>query len=84
MSHGNADHGVITPRSTFYEQGRFGRMFPTLPPFAADTPTIRQALTEIGQVGGVMDAQDDLSDPITLITDPAKSVNNPNNPTMTA
>ena len=28
-----------------------------------------------------MDAGDDLSDPVTLITDPAKSVNNP---TMTA
>ncbi len=84
MSHGNADNGVTTPRSTFYDQGRFGRMFPTLPPFAADTPTIRQALVEIGQPGGIMDAQDDLSDPITLITDPAKSAHNPNNPTMTA
>src|SRR6266487_3976735 len=31
-----------------------------------------------------MDPGDDLSDPITLITDPAKSVNNPNNPTSTA
>jgi hypothetical protein len=84
MSHGNADNGVTTPRSTFYEQGRFGRMFPTLPPFAADTPTIRQALVEIGQPGRLMDAQDDLSDPISLITDPAKSQHNPNNPTNTA
>jgi hypothetical protein len=31
-----------------------------------------------------MDPGDDLSDPITLITDPAKSVHNPNNPTITA
>ena len=31
-----------------------------------------------------MDAGDDLSDPVTLITDPAKSVHNPDNPTMTA
>ena len=31
-----------------------------------------------------MDAQDDLSDPVTLITDPAKSVHNPNNPHLTA
>jgi hypothetical protein len=31
-----------------------------------------------------MDAGDDLSDPVTLITDPAKSANNPNNPTITA
>ena len=31
-----------------------------------------------------MDADDDLSDPITLITDPAKSLNNPDNPALTA
>ncbi len=84
MGHGNADLGQLTPRSTFYEQGRFGRLFPTLPPFAADTPLIRDALIELGAPGGPMDAGDDLSDPIALITDPAKSVNNPNNPTMTA
>ncbi len=84
MSHGSADLGQLTPRSTFYDQGRFGRLFPTLPPFAADTPSIRAALEEIGAPGGPMDAGDDLSDPITLITDPAKSVDNPNNPAMTA
>ncbi len=84
MSHGNADNGVTTPQSTFYEQGRFGRMFPALPPFSADTPSIRDALVEIGKPGGMMDAQDDLSDPVTLITDPAKSAHNPNNPTLTA
>jgi Animal haem peroxidase len=84
MSHGDADAGQLTPRSTFYDQGRFGRLFPTLPPFAADTPLIRTALTELGAPGGPMDAGDDLSDPITLITDPAKSLHNPNNPTITA
>jgi Animal haem peroxidase len=84
MSHGDADAGQLTPRSTFYDQGRFGRLFPTLPPFAADTPSIRAALAELGAVGGPMDPGDDLSDPITLITDPAKSLNNPNNPTSTA
>jgi Animal haem peroxidase len=84
MSHGHADAGQQTPRSRFYDEGRFGRLFPALPPFAADTPLIRDALTELGAPGGLMDAGDDLSDPVTLITDPAKSVNNPNNPTMTA
>ena len=84
MSHGDVDKGQVTPRSTFYEQGRFGRLFPMLPPFAPDTPSIRDALTELGAPGGPMDADDDLSDPITLITDPAKSHDNPNNPTMTA
>ena len=41
MPHGDADHGVTTPSSTFYDQGRFGRLFPTLPPFASDTPLVR-------------------------------------------
>src|SRR4029453_16059211 len=68
----------------FYDSGRFGRLFPTLPPFASDTPLIRDALAELGSVKGLMDANDDLSDPITLITDPAKNQNNPNNPTLTA
>ena len=84
MAHGTADNGALTPQSTFYAQGRFGRMFPTLPPFSADTPTIRQALVDIGRPGGLMDAGDDLSDPVTLITSPAKSAHNPDNPTMTA
>jgi len=84
MGHGDVDAGHLTPRSTFYDQGRFGRLFPTLPPFAADTPTIREALIELGAPGGPMDPGDDLSDPIALITDPARSVNNPDNPSSTA
>jgi hypothetical protein len=83
MGHGNADIGELTPGQGL-RAGRFGRLFPTLPPFAADTPLIRGALAELGAPGGPMDAADDLSDPISLITDPAKSLHNPNNPTMTA
>ena len=67
----------------FYDQGRFGRLFPTLrrsPP----TPTGPGRARRAGGHGGPMDPGDDLSDPITLITDPAKSANNPNNPTITA
>jgi Animal haem peroxidase len=84
MPHGHAQLGESTPQSVFYDQGRFGRLFSTLPPFAADTPLLRDALSELGAKGGPMDAGDDLSDPVTLITDPAKSAGNPNNPTMTA
>lgn len=84
MPHGHADLGQPTPQSIFYDQGRFGRLFPTLPPFAADTKFVRDALSELGAKGGPMDAGDDLSDPITLITDPAKSTNNPDNPAITA
>src|SRR5512133_2778147 len=84
MPHGHANLGELTPQSVFYDHGRFGRLFPTLPPFAEDTKPIRDALTELGAAGGPMDPGDDLSDPVALITDPAKSVNNPNNPTITA
>ena len=84
MGHGHADLGVATPQSIFYDRGRFGRLFPTLPPFAADTQLMRDALSELGAKDGPMDAGDDLSDPIVLITDPTKSVNNPDNPRMTA
>ena len=84
MSHGSADSGVSTPSSTFYDRGRFGRMFPTLPAFSADTPTIRAALTEIGRAGGLMDADDDLSDPVALVADPTRSARNLNNADLTA
>ena len=70
MPHGDADLGELTPQSVFYDQGRFGQLFPTLPPFAADTPLVRDALTELGAKGGPMDAGDDLSDPITLVATP--------------
>jgi hypothetical protein len=84
MPHGHAALGTRTPRSVFYNQGRFGRLFPALPTFAADTPAVRAALAELGAKGGPMDAADDLSDPISLITDPAKSAGNPDNPALPA
>jgi hypothetical protein len=84
MPHGDADQGVYTPRSTFYDQGRFGRLFPTLPPFASDTPLVRAALSELGRPGGPMDAGDDLSDPIALISQAELSVDNPDNSRLTA
>jgi hypothetical protein len=84
MPHGHAQLGEFTPQSVFYDQGRFGRLFPTLPVFAEDTPFLRDALSELGAKNGPLDARDDLSDPVSLITDPAKSVNNPDNPAMSA
>ncbi len=63
----------------------FGRMFPKLPPFAAAGPALTEALMDIGRPGGILDAKDDLAaGPVRLITDPALSINNPNNPTQTA
>ncbi|MGZ8411719.1 MAG: peroxidase family protein [Gemmatirosa sp.] len=83
--HGNYPRDIVPPRSTYYDAGRFGRMFGNLPPFAPDTPAVRDVLLEIGLAGGIMDAGDDLTaDPVTLITDPAQFRDNPDNPRMTA
>jgi hypothetical protein len=60
-------------------------MFASLPPFALDTPSLRSALKKLGEKGGIMDAGDDLTaHPRDLITNPAHSVKNPDNPDMTA
>ena len=72
----------------------FGRMFPNFPPFAEANDTVRAALIEVGQPGGILDAQDDLAaGPKALIVDPSVNGNptssnpygtNPDNPTMSA
>jgi hypothetical protein len=65
--------------------GAFGRLFPTLPPFAPASDAVKAALIDIAKPGGLLDAKDDLSQgPAALITNPALSVNNPNNMTHTA
>jgi hypothetical protein len=62
----------------------FGRMF-GLPPFADDSEAVRAALTDLGRAGGLLDAHDELgAGPERLITDPALSLNNPNNAAATA
>jgi hypothetical protein len=43
--------GDNPPKSTYYEQGKFGRMFPTLPSFATDTPSVRNARVVSGPMG---------------------------------
>lgn len=63
----------------------FLRMFPLLPTFAPQTDLVRQAVSKMGAVGGIMDAKDDVSDPILSITNPAvHSPLNFDNPNMTA
>ncbi len=68
------------PTSKFHARGKFGRLFPTLAPFASDTAAVRESLRELGKPGGIMDAQDQLfpADPL------APNPNNPDNPNMTA
>jgi hypothetical protein len=76
--------GVVKPvqAANAIPADRFGRMFPTLPKFAAQTKKIEQALMELGKKGGLLDANDNLAaGPVLLITDPMLSENNPNNPT---
>src|SRR5690348_1230700 len=41
--------------------GAFGRLFPTLPPFAPASDAVKAALVDIGKPGGLLDANDDLS-----------------------
>jgi hypothetical protein len=63
----------------------FGRIF-ALQPFADfKAPTLRLALSAMGQRGGVLDAQDPLEvGPVRLITEPALSPSNRDNPNHTA
>jgi hypothetical protein len=62
---------------------RFGRLFPELPPFGGTA--LNDALAELGKKGGVMDAKDNLAlGPVKLITQPAESPDNVDNPKMTA
>lgn len=65
--------------------GTFGRIF-ALPPFADfNAPTLRWALMAMGARGGVLDALDPLeAGPVRLITEPALSPNNVDNPAHTA
>jgi hypothetical protein len=82
--------GENPPQSSFYARGKFGRMFPALPPFAPDTPATRQTLMELGAKGGCMDAADNIdivANPNIardLITKPELSQNNPDNPALSA
>ncbi|GAB3337116.1 heme peroxidase family protein [Larkinella ripae] len=83
--HGALYQDIIPFTSRFYDKGKFGRMFPSLPPFAQDSQKVRDALKDIGKKGGLMDAKDDLTqNPADLITNPALQVNNPNAPVMSA
>jgi hypothetical protein len=76
-----AQHGEATATRS----DRFSRMFEGLPPFADASVRVQSALREMGATGGLLDARDDLSaGPTNLITNPALSVNNPDNPTTTA
>jgi len=80
---------MVNPHPEYQTTGgrpdRFGRMFPTLPSFAQPTQPVKDALLDFGGFGHDLDAKDPLGrPPVELITDPAASANNPDNPNMTA
>lgn len=76
---------AVFPTKPRYVDNVFTRMFPLLPPFAPQTDLVRQAVGKMGAAGGIMDAKDNLSDPILSITNPAVySPLNFDNPSMTA
>lgn len=63
----------------------FTRMFPDLSPFAAQTDGARDRARDLGAKDGLLDAGDNLTDPVRSLTNPAVfSPNNPDNPNMTA
>ncbi len=65
------------PRDARDRANVFTRMFPELPPFAAQTDAARNAARLIGAKGGLLDAQDNLSDPIqSILNQPVFSPNN--------
>ena len=73
------------PEVFVIREDRFGRIFPNLPSFADTSTRLLNALREIGEPGGILDAADDLAaGPVALVANPALSANNQNNPTHTA
>lgn len=96
--HGDYRHGGYhhagRPPGVPQDSSDFGRMFPSLRPFADANDKVRAALSEVGEPGGILDADDDLgAGGKALILDPAVNGNptatdpygsNPDNPTMTA
>jgi len=63
----------------------FTRMYPELPSFAPQTGSARAAMQRMGARNDLIDADDNLTDPIQSIVNPAVfSPNNPDNPEMTA
>lgn len=76
---------AVFPTKPRYVDNVFTRMFPLLPPFAPQTELVRQAVGKMGAADGIMDARDNLSDPVLSITNPAiYSPLNVDNPSMTA
>ncbi len=63
----------------------FTRMFPDLPAFAEQNDQVREKMRMLAMRHGILDAEDNLTDPVRSILDPAVfSPRNRDNPNMTA
>jgi hypothetical protein len=88
-SHGCPMHGNSLSAGNHYSPDSFGRMFPQLPPFAPDTPQVREALLALGSFDGPMNAKmpppppppGDLSQPNDDVPFPLPPDSNPKIPT---
>jgi hypothetical protein len=73
------------PKKPHTDSSTFSRMFPELDSFAAQTDQMRNNAELLGAKGGILDAADDLSDPLQSILQPEIfSPNNPDNLEMSA
>src|SRR5690348_1133256 len=64
---------------------RFGRIFGDLPSFVQADDRNRAALIDMGKVGGILDARDNIAaGPVNLVVDLSLSTVNRNNPEHTA
>jgi hypothetical protein len=70
------------PAAARHPDNVFTRMFPDLPPFAEQTDNARKAVQLLGAKDGLLDAHDQLSDPVGSIVNPGPV--NLDNPSMTA
>jgi hypothetical protein len=71
------------PQYARHPDNVFTRMFADLPPFSRQTDNARKAVQLMGARHGVLDADDNLTDPVQSITNPAVfSPHNPDNPAM--
>lgn len=76
---------VTKPTHPRFSDNVFSRMFPGLPPFAPPTDDAREQAKKLGMKGGIIDAADNVTDPIQSIVNPVVfSPDNPDNPAMTA
>lgn len=85
--HGASAQTVVTPFPTSPPDpgNMFTRMFPELASFAEQTDSARRAVQLLGAADGMLNAEDNLTDPVQSILNPAAfSPHNADNPDVTA